>query len=67
MNLRKVLIKDVRKYIYIYIKRSKMVKQRYQLIPSKNIDDQSILQSDRKRSKPGHIQPKMVVSGATLF
>ena len=33
----------------------KMVRQRYQLISSKGIDDQRILESDLARRTPGHI------------
>ena len=33
---------------------------------SKDIDDQSILQSDWKRRKSGHTPPEVVVSGAIL-
>ena len=32
-----------------------MVRQKYQLIPSKDIDDQRILKSDWPKGTPGHI------------
>ena len=39
---------------------------RYKLIPSKDIDEQRILQSDWIRGTPGHTQSKVVVSYATF-
>ena len=39
---------------------------RYQLIPSRDIDVQRILQTDLARGTPDHIQPKVVVSDATF-
>ena len=38
---------------------------RYQLIPSRDNDDQRIMQSDWTRDTPDHTQPKAVVSNAT--
>ena len=38
----------------------------YQLLPSKDIYDQKILQSDWMRSKPGQTHAKNLVSGATF-
>ena len=40
--------------------------QRYQLFPSRNIDDQETLESDLPKGKPGHTQPRMAVSNATF-
>ena len=36
-------------------------------IPFRNIDDQTILQSDWTRGTSGHTQPKVVVSEATFL
>ena len=38
-----------------------VVRQRYQLIPFKDIDDQRIPESNWTRSTPDHIQPMVVV------
>ena len=43
-----------------------MVRQRYQLIPSGDIDDQRILESDWPKGAPGHYQPRVVVLNATF-
>ena len=42
-----------------------MARQRYKLIPSRDIDDQKILQFDQVHTS-GQRQPKAIVSGATL-
>ena len=44
-----------------------IIKQRYLLIPSKDIDDQRILQSDGTSVTTDYTQPKVVVSDATFF
>ena len=46
------------------LKTNSMQKLRYQLILSKDIDDQKILQSDWTRGTTGHTQPKEVVPDA---
>ena len=43
-----------------------MLRQRYQLIPPNDIDDQRILESHWTRAKPGHTQPAVLVLGATF-
>ena len=45
----------------------KIVTWKYQLIPSGDIDDQVLLQSDWTRGTTGHTQPKIVVSDATFL
>ena len=42
-----------------------MVEQRYQLIPSTDIDDQKILEYGWTRYTPGQTQPRVVVLDAT--
>ena len=42
------------------------VRQRYQLIPSKNIADQRMLKSDRARRIPDHTQTNVIVLDATF-
>ena len=39
---------------------------RYQLIPSRDIDHEKILKNDKGRGTPGHRQPNVVVTDATL-
>ena len=39
---------------------------RYPLIPSRDIDDQRLLQSDWTRGTTGYTQPKMIVRDATF-
>ena len=41
--------------------------QRYQLFPSRDLDDQKILESDWPQGTPGHTQPKVVVFPWQLF
>ena len=43
-----------------------MVTQTYQLIASRDIDDQRILESDCPKSTPGHTQTRVVVLNATF-
>ena len=43
-----------------------MIRQRYQLIPSRDIDDQRILESDNFKGTRGHIQLRVVVLNATF-
>ena len=43
-----------------------MVRQRHQLIPSRDIDDQRILGSNWTKDTLGHIQSRMVVLDATF-
>ena len=57
------LIKDASKQI---IKKIIMVRQRYQPIPSRDIDDQRILGSDWPKGKPGHTQPRLVILNVTF-
>ena len=57
-------MKDARNQIKT---KDKMVAQRYQLISSKNVDDQRTLQSDWDGSTAGNIRPKVAVSDATFL
>ena len=41
-----------------------MVRQTYQMIPSRDIDDQGIMESDWNRGTTGFAQPKVIVSHA---
>ena len=43
-----------------------MVRQRHQLIPSRDIDDQRILEFNWTKGTLGHTQSRMVVSDATF-
>ena len=43
-----------------------MVRQRYPLIPSRDIDGQRVLQSYWMRGATGHTKPKVVASGAVF-
>ena len=43
-----------------------MVSQRYQLIPSRDVDDQRILEFDWPNGIPGHTQSRVVVPNATF-
>ena len=45
----------------------KMLRQRYQLIPPKDIDDQRILEFHWTRDTPGHTQQGVLVLDATFF
>ena len=47
-------------------KRLSMVRQRYHLLPSKDVDDQRILESDCPNVTPGNNQPSLVVLNATF-
>ena len=47
-------------------KRLTIVRQRYQLFPSRDTDDQRILESDSSKTTPGHIQAEVVVLNATF-
>ena len=44
----------------------KIIRQSYQLISSRDTDDQRIPQFDWNRGTPGYTQLKVVVSGATF-
>ena len=44
-----------------------MLRQRYQLIPPKDIDDQRILEFHWTRDTPGHTQQGVLVLDATFF
>ena len=43
-----------------------MARQRYQLITSRDFDDQRIPESDWTRGTPDHTQPRVVVLDATF-
>ena len=43
-----------------------MLRQRYELIPYRDIDDQRILESNWTHGTPGLTQTKVVVSYATI-
>ena len=43
-----------------------IVMQGYQLIPSRNVDDQLILEYDRMRGTPDHTQTRKVVLDVTF-
>ena len=44
-----------------------MVRQRYHLIPDRDIDNQRILEIDWPRGTPGHNQPRVVVFNAAFL
>ena len=43
-----------------------LVRQRYQLIYCRNVEDQRTLESDKTRGPPDVMQPKVLVSYATF-